>query len=43
MSRDLITAEFTELLRKYIDIDDQLREGRDMMKKLNTDKKKYLN
>lgn len=36
---DLITNEFTELIRKYIEIDDQLRQGRDMMKKLNTEKK----
>ncbi len=36
---DLVTNEFTELIRKYIDIDDQLREGRDMMKKLNSEKK----
>lgn len=39
MNNDLITNEFTELIRKYINIDDQLREGRDMMKKLNTEKK----
>lgn len=39
MSNNLITNEFTELIRKYIQIDDQLREGRDMMKKLNSEKK----
>ncbi len=39
MSDNLITNEFTDLLRKYIEIDDQLRQGRDMMKKLNTEKK----
>ena len=39
MSNDLITNEFTDLIRKYIEIDDQLRQGRDMMKKLNTEKK----
>ncbi len=38
-NRDLITNEFTELIRKYIEIDDQLRDGREMMKKLNTEKK----
>lgn len=39
MSNDLITNEFTELIRKYVEIDDQIREGRDMMKKLNSEKK----
>ncbi len=27
MNNDLITNEFTQLIRKYIEIDDQLREG----------------
>ena len=36
---DLVTNEFTDLIRKYIQIDDQLRQGRDMMKKLNSEKK----
>jgi septum formation topological specificity factor MinE len=36
---NLVTNEFTELIRKYVEIDDQLRQGREMMKKLNTEKK----
>lgn len=36
---DLVTNEFTQLIRKYIEIDDQLRQGREMMKKLNSEKK----
>lgn len=36
---DIVTTEFTELLRKYISIDDQLREGRELMNKLNTEKR----
>ncbi len=39
MSNNLITNEFKDLLQKYIKIDDQLRELRDVNKKLNTDKK----
>lgn len=36
---NIVTNEFTDLLRKYINIDDQLREIRNMTKKLNTEKK----
>ena len=39
MSNGIVTNEFTDLIRKYITIDDQLRQGREMMKRLNTEKK----
>ena len=39
MSNEIVTNEFTDLIRKYITIDDQLRQGREMMSKLNKEKK----